>query len=270
VTPRDAVAVPGAPRVIRPHRPPADARPAHEPTVLDVMPGLADAVEPRAVPVLRAAFLQRRMRLAAGAWLPAEDEPPHDVFAAVVTSGVLLRESRLGGRRHTEVLAPGDVTSPWSPADGLVPVEIGWRVLVPATLGLLDDAFLRAASRWPAMTACLSAAHAETCTRLATHKTICQLPRVEDRISHLLWHLADRLGKVRSDGVLLPLGLTHVDLGALVGAQRSTVTLALRQLAGEGVVQRAAEGGYLLRPGALPGAGAARAAGEMHEIACGA
>ena len=62
----------------------------------------------------------------------------------------------------------------------------------------------------------------------------------------MLWYLADRWGKVRPDGVNVPLELTHQTLGRLVGAQRPSVTTALKQLGEEGRVTRCDDGTWLL------------------------
>ena len=53
----------------------------------------------------------------------------------------------------------------------------------------------------------------------------------------LLWHLAGRWGRVRSDGTVLPLRLTHTVLADLVAARRPTVTSALTELARRGLVR---------------------------------
>lgn len=50
----------------------------------------------------------------------------------------------------------------------------------------------------------------------------------------LLWHLADRWGRVRSDGVIVALDLTHSVLAELVAARRPTVTRSLSELADKG------------------------------------
>ena len=65
---------------------------------------------------------------------------------------------------------------------------------------------------------------------------ICQLPRVEDRVLAVLWLLAESWGHVTPAGVRLPLALTHETLGALIGARRPTVTLALRKLTDDGTL----------------------------------
>ncbi len=53
----------------------------------------------------------------------------------------------------------------------------------------------------------------------------------------LLWHLADRWGRVRSEGVVLPLRLTHSVLADLVAARRPTVTTSLSELARQELVE---------------------------------
>jgi CRP-like cAMP-binding protein len=61
----------------------------------------------------------------------------------------------------------------------------------------------------------------------------------------LFWHFAGRWGRVRGDGVLLPLRLTHTVLADLVAARRPTVTTALSDLSKRGLI-RAVDDGWLL------------------------
>jgi CRP-like cAMP-binding protein len=60
--------------------------------------------------------------------------------------------------------------------------------------------------------------------------------RVNTRLLMLLWHLADRWGRVRTEGVMLPLHLTHSVLADLVAARRPTVTSSLSELTRNGLV----------------------------------
>ena len=62
----------------------------------------------------------------------------------------------------------------------------------------------------------------------------------------LLWHLAERFGRVAPDGVVLGLRLTHRMIGELVGAQRPTVSLALTSLLEDGLVARRDDGTLVL------------------------
>jgi hypothetical protein len=60
-----------------------------------------------------------------------------------------------------------------------------------------------------------------------------------------LWNIADRFGRVRSDGVLVPLPLSHAALGRLVGS-RPTVSLAIKDLTGDGRLSRTRDGYWVL------------------------
>jgi CRP/FNR family transcriptional regulator, cyclic AMP receptor protein len=62
-------------------------------------------------------------------------------------------------------------------------------------------------------------------------------PRVERRLLLKIRQLAERFGRVTPDGVRLDLRLTHQQLGEMVGAVRESVTIALRSLADQGVLE---------------------------------
>jgi CRP-like cAMP-binding protein len=62
----------------------------------------------------------------------------------------------------------------------------------------------------------------------------------------MLQHIAERAGRVTSDGTLIPIRLTHEALGKLVGARRPTVSLAMKELDAAGRVRRLADGTWLL------------------------
>jgi CRP-like cAMP-binding protein len=80
---------------------------------------------------------------------------------------------------------------------------------------------------------------------LAVNMAIVHQARVDVRLHMVLWHLASRWGRVRGDGVAVPIRLTHTVLADLVAARRPTVTTALSELARQGVV-RAVDDGWLL------------------------
>jgi hypothetical protein len=211
-----------------------------------VLPEFGEVVDPPALGLLRRALARRTVPLPTGPWEP--DDAPHaaDAFGLIVLDGLMLRESVLSGRRCTELLGAGDVATPWVHPAGMLPVEVTWRVLIPTTVVILDQVFMTATGHWPTLTALLAERYGETCARLATHKAICQLPRVEDRITFLLWHIAERLGRVGTEAIVVPLAVTHEELGHLIGARRSTVTLALRDLADAGAVTRRPDGAFVL------------------------
>jgi CRP-like cAMP-binding protein len=71
-------------------------------------------------------------------------------------------------------------------------------------------------------------------------------PRVELRLQMLLWHLADRWGHVRPDGIAIPIQIPHTLLADLTAAQRPTVTTAMSELTRQGIIA-SLDRGWLLR-----------------------
>lgn len=71
-------------------------------------------------------------------------------------------------------------------------------------------------------------------------------PVPEVRLHVLMWHLAERMGRVRPDGVHLALPITHETLGHLVAARRPSVSAALGQLSQRGLRDRNGDGWVLL------------------------
>jgi CRP-like cAMP-binding protein len=96
----------------------------------------------------------------------------------------------------------------------------------------------------------------ERARMLAFQHVASHTPGLRGRLLALYWALADRWGRVTSEGVHVPLGLTHATLAELVGASRPSVSTTLGELAREGMVRRVAAGwlldagsGELLEPG---------------------
>jgi hypothetical protein len=132
-----------------------------------------------------------------------------------------------------------------------------WTVVEPVQAALIDERLLTAVRPWPQIAATLLERVARQEARQSLVHAICQLSRVEDRITSLLWLLADRWGRVGRDGVIVPLRLTHALLGDVVGAARPTVTLALHTLEREKLVVRREDGAWLLAPDGRPALAAA-------------
>jgi CRP/FNR family transcriptional regulator, cyclic AMP receptor protein len=187
-----------------------------------------------------------------------------ELIGLLILDGVIWREVGLGGRLSAELLGPGDILRPWQfdSRDGLLPVAHAYTVLVPATLAVLDRRFATTMlPRWPQVMTLLLERQTDRAFRLATAQAISQLTRVDRRIAALLWHLAERWGRVQSDGVLVRLPLTHEMLSQLIAVRRPSVTVGLGELRRRGSVVPAEGGGWLLRgePVATLGAGSVRA-----------
>jgi CRP-like cAMP-binding protein len=190
------------------------------------------------------------LRLPAGRWADAAGARParEPVVGAVVLKGLIARETRLAGRTATQLLGAGEVCNPWARDDELLPSEVAWSALEPSCLAVLDGRFAAASRRWPSLGLVVQQRLAERADRLASLAAVLQLPTVEQRVLAVLWHLADRFGRVTTEGVAVRLRLTHQLLGRLVGAERPTVTLALGYLAASGAVVRRDNTTWLLDP----------------------
>ena len=85
---------------------------------------------------------------------------------------------------------------------------------------------------------------------LSVRLVILEMRHVHLKVLLLLWHLADRWGRVTSEGVRLNLELTHELIASMIGAHRTSVTLAVRKLSDEGRITRDRRGWLLV--GTLP------------------
>lgn len=159
-------------------------------------------------------------------------------FALVIVGGMMLRMLGLGSHHGLQLLGPGDLLGR--------PGEVGTDLLSRSRLearGLvqyapLDDRVLALARRYPRLIEGLQMRADDQQQRLLAQLLISQLPRVEDRVLALMWLLAETWGRVTPSGTVLPVRLTHEAIGLLVGARRSTVTLALRALEERGALLR--------------------------------
>jgi CRP-like cAMP-binding protein len=108
------------------------------------------------------------------------------------------------------------------------------------------------AARWPQLMLALVSRTVRRSHWLALQMAINDLRRVDDRLLLFLWHLADRWGRVRPDGVHVPVPVTHDVLAQLVCAQRPTVTSAVRRLSDAGLITRRPDRTWLLAPDSQP------------------
>jgi CRP-like cAMP-binding protein len=167
-------------------------------------------------------------------------------FAAVVQTGMVLHDLQLGRQPGLRLLGPGEVLCVQeAPASPLL-ANSTYRATRDTTIVLLRNDFLLAARQAPGLIIGVQARMAEQIERLATQFVICQMPRVEDRLLAMMWLLAESWGRVTPSGTTLPLSLTHELLGAMIGARRPTVTLALGELTERGAVVHQDRGWLLL------------------------
>jgi CRP/FNR family transcriptional regulator, cyclic AMP receptor protein len=179
-------------------------------------------------------------------------------FAALVIEGMLLRQLRVGDQPALRLFGPGELIATGAAPTSMLMIESECRAVDSTRVATLGIEFMASAHRWPRLIAGLQSRMADGQERLATQMAICQLPRVADRILAILWLLAESWGHVSSSGTSLSLSLTHEALGALVGARRPTVTLAIRELTDRGALVHQDRSWLLLEPPPTPTASAAQ------------
>lgn len=215
--------------------------------VLDADPDLADLLDEDEREQARNSLVAPAIRLSKGEWCPRRavpDEKHH--IGVLVTRGILCREARIGESIGSELVGPGDLLRPWDGGRGVfVSYDVRWHVLDEAELAILGRGFAVEAARWPALTSALVARAISRSHALALSATISCTTGLDSRLLMLFWYLADRWGRVRRDGVVVPVRMTHELIARLIGARRPSVSTALKRLEHEGLITRHG-GGWLL------------------------
>lgn len=182
--------------------------------------------------------------------LPRDPERFAGWFGLHVLEGLLVRRVAIGGAEWPELLGPGDLLRSWTTATeqaASIPAAARFEAVEPVRLALLDRAFAARVAPWPEIAAALLDRALERVRSLSYQLAANQPSRAEERIWIVLWHLADRWGRVTPAGVELALpGLDHRLLGSLLGVRRPTVSLAVRRLAEQGLLTHARGGRWLL------------------------
>lgn len=217
--------------------------------LLDLDPDLGEGLDPRLADAARRRLMVRIERIAEGTWtLPASLFGAEPGVGLLIVDGLALRRVGLAHRAAGELLGPGDVLRPWQD-DGehsAYPLDASWRVLRALDVAVLDEAATAGLAHFPSIVSQLVGRALARSRRGMGSLVTAQLTSVDQRLLVCMWHMADRWGRVRPDGILLPLPMTHEALGLLVGARRPPVTAALGRLMQRGVVVPQPGGGWLL------------------------
>jgi CRP/FNR family transcriptional regulator, cyclic AMP receptor protein len=216
--------------------------------VLEEDPDLAEAIPAARREQAIRELTARELRIPAGPW-PAEESPQTTAqVGLLVFKGLMLRRVGIEGRYGAELVGECDIVKPGQGEERPSPtlsMTTGWSVIEPTRIAVLDDEFAKALVRYPELVGRLVGRAVSRCRNLAVNMAIVHQARVDVRLHMLFWHLAGRWGRVRSDGTILPVRLTHTVLADLVAARRPTVTSALSELTRQGVV-RLLDNGWLL------------------------
>jgi CRP/FNR family cyclic AMP-dependent transcriptional regulator len=177
----------------------------------------------------------------AGAWTPGpEAEAARRGFGLLILEGLVLRRVGAPLRYAAELVGPGDLLRPW-PHDGedvTLPFDVQFRVLERTRFAILDEAFAERAAPFPQIALALLARSMQRSRTLAMNMAIVHYPEVRARLLLMLWHLADRWGRVTPEGVRIPLRLRHHMIADLIAVRRPSASSALQRLTREGLVQR--------------------------------
>ncbi len=223
-------------------------------SIVDADADLAELLDESERERARRQALTRVRWLSPGEWDAANAiEPDLHHRGFLIIEGLLSREVDVLGRRCVELLGAGDVLRPWrwDPDGSHVHAEVGWVVLEPTQLAVLDHGLVTRMTPWPQLGVELFARGTRRAHSLAVALAIAHHQRIDDRLLLTLWHLAERWGRVRPDGIVVPLPLSHQRLADLVGAHRPSVTTAMGDLVRSGAVSRRDDGTWILH-GAPP------------------
>jgi CRP/FNR family cyclic AMP-dependent transcriptional regulator len=218
-------------------------------SIVDADPDLADLLDQSGLDRARREALTRERRLSPGDWdATGAIEPDKHHRGFLIIEGLLSRDVNVLERTCVELLGAGDVLRPWrwDTEGSHVHAEVGWRVLEPTRLAVLDHGLVVRMNPWPQLGVELFARGTRRAHHLAVALAIAHHQRVDDRLLLTLWHLAERWGRVTPEGITVPLPLSHQRLADLVGAHRPSVTTAMGELVRAGAVSRREDSAWIL------------------------
>lgn len=208
--------------------------------MLDRDPDLGQDLAPEEFALARQQAVARVLRYPKGRWSTARTSfECAGALGLLITDGLLVRKVTVGDRTCAELLGPGDVTQPWlrTGPDSSIDTEVNWQVAQPLAIALLDRGFVGRVARWPELPAAVARRLMLRVHWLSFHLAVCHMRRVDDRLLMVLWHFADRWGRVTPIGVQIDISLTHRLLALVIGARRPSVTAAVRELIESGRIE---------------------------------
>jgi CRP/FNR family transcriptional regulator, cyclic AMP receptor protein len=217
--------------------------------IFDEDPDLGRGLDSDVLAAARQRIVAKAISLPVGPW--AADEPlpqPPPRLGFLLLDGFLTHAVTLADRAGLELVGPGDVIFPWERHGPLasVPFEEAWTIVEPARVALLDQQIEQVFARLPGVMAELVDRASRRGRSLALQGALARLPSLRTRLLVLLWQVADLWGRSGPNGIVIPFRLRHAMLGDLVGARRSSVTLALGDLVSAGVLSRLGRGWWHL------------------------
>ena len=186
--------------------------------------------------------------LPSGPWALDRTITQAGALGVLVVDGLAGAHIGTPDRSFLELLGREDVLQPWVTlaAESSTPTDVHWEFLEPTRVLVLGRDAAIAIGEFPELIAALMTRLVMRTRRLAFQLATQGVVKVEDRLCLLLWHFADRWGRVTSDGVVVTLRLTHQQLAEVAGAQRPSLTSAVGALESQGRVARRPDHGWVL------------------------
>ncbi len=217
---------------------------AHVCRVLLADPDLGAGLDERSLRRAEQECIASEVMVGTGPWRPEHEdgEAARGGVGLLILEGLVVRRAGADGRYGAELLGPGDLLRPWEHdgEDTTLPFDTDFRVIERLRLAVLDPKATARMAAYPEIVGALVGRAMQRARHLAVHMAIVHYPRIDRRLLLLLWHLADRWGRVTPQGIRIPTRLTHTLLADLVASRRPSVTTALAQLEHEGHLSRQA------------------------------
>ncbi|MGH2974236.1 MAG: helix-turn-helix domain-containing protein [Solirubrobacterales bacterium] len=213
--------------------------------LLECEPWLGEGLDEEEQAAAAESLPVQAVTLSEGLWQPSSEPPEAGRLGYLVAAGLLVRRVEVGEGSSVELLGPGDLLRPWQ-EDASSFCVASWEVLERTMLAVLGPSLAGELGRWPAMASNLAGGGIRRSRSLAAGSAIASIVGIEERLLLLLWHIAERWGESRADGVHISIQLPHRLLAELVGARRPSVTTALAELQAAGCLCSTASGHWVL------------------------
>jgi CRP/FNR family cyclic AMP-dependent transcriptional regulator len=189
-------------------------------------------------------------RLSRGRWDPVGNPPVGESDCGyLILDGIVLSCVLVGPRCSAELLGAGDIfrtDDVDTHGYATVASETRFRVLSPTRIVVLERELMAKIESLPGIASHFERRLTARAHSLSIRLAIVQVPQLTRRLHLLLWHLADRWGRRRPEGVLIPIPLSHEVLAECCSARRTSVLAAIHELEEAGAVERTDGGCWVL------------------------
>jgi len=181
-----------------------------------------------------------------------EFEPCHSVFVVTLGRMKLITSSREGNALILRFAGPGDVLGA---AEALHGTAYGASAIVlePVVLAAVPrDTFLRFINTYPAAAFWLTGVLSEQYTAAQRQAKFIAFGQTSAaRLARRLLEWSSEHGRSDTDGIHIPMQVTHSDLAQATSSTRETITRVLRLLRDRGVVERKPDEVVIRKPDEL-------------------